>query len=60
MFSTTPRAQLREKTRATFPVSRIGAIEDIGHTAVFLMTNPYVTGIVLEVSGGETLVSFNL
>lgn len=23
----------------------------------FLMTNPYVTGVVLEVSGGETLVS---
>jgi hypothetical protein len=31
-------------------------VEDIGHAAVFLMTNPYVTGSVLEVSGGESLV----
>jgi len=50
------RDELRQKTRATFPVRRIGTIDDIGHAAVFLMTNPYVTGAVLEVSGGETLV----
>ena len=51
------REQLREKTRATFPTRRIGTIDDIGHAAVFLMTNPYVTGAVLEVSGGETLIA---
>lgn len=54
------REDLRRKTRATFPVGRIGTIEDIGHAAVFLMTNPYVTGTVLEVSGGETLVALDL
>ena len=50
------RQQLRTKVTAAFPVRRIGAVEDIGHAAVFLMTNPYVTGSVLEVSGGESLV----
>lgn len=50
------REQLRQRTRDTFPARRIGAIEDIGHAAVFLMTNPYVTGTVVEVSGGEPLV----
>lgn len=54
------REQLRQKVRATFPAGRIGAIEDIGHAAVFLMTNPYVTGAVLEVSGGEPLVTLDL
>lgn len=54
------REKLRQKTRETFPVRRIGTIEDIGHAALFLMTNPYVTGAVLEVSGGETLVSLDI
>lgn len=52
--------RLRQRTRETFPVRRIGEIGDIGHAAVFLMTNPYVTGAVLEVSGGETLVSLDV
>lgn len=56
----TAREKLRQKVRATFPVRRIGTIEDIGHAAVFLMTNPYVTGAVLEISGGETLVKLDI
>src|SRR5262245_23054079 len=51
------RDELRRKTRETFPSRRIGTIDDIGQAAVFLMTNPYVTGAVLEVSGGEPLVT---
>jgi len=35
---------------------RTGTTADIGHAAVFLMTNPYVTGTILEVTGGEHLV----
>jgi NAD(P)-dependent dehydrogenase (short-subunit alcohol dehydrogenase family) len=54
------REQLRRKVRETFPVRRIGAVEDVGHAAVFLMTNPYVTGAVLEVSGGETLINLDI
>ena len=53
------REELRRKVRETFPARRIGTIEDIGHAAVFLMTNPYVTGAVLEVSGGEPLVTLD-
>ena len=51
------REQLRAKVRQGFPARRVGTIEDIAHAAVFLMTNPYVTGAVIEVSGGESLVA---
>ena len=50
------REGLRQKVEATFPARRAGKAEDIGHAALFLMTNPYVTGTVVEVSGGENLV----
>jgi NAD(P)-dependent dehydrogenase (short-subunit alcohol dehydrogenase family) len=50
------REQLRRKVRAAMPVRRIGTVDDIGHAAVFLMTNPQVTGSILEITGGETLV----
>ena len=50
------RAELRRKVSAAMPVRRIGTVEDVGHAAVFLMTNPQVTGSVLEITGGETLV----
>jgi NAD(P)-dependent dehydrogenase (short-subunit alcohol dehydrogenase family) len=54
------REQLRERTRRSFPARRIGTIDDISHAAVFLMTNPYVTGAILEVSGGEPLVALEV
>jgi NAD(P)-dependent dehydrogenase (short-subunit alcohol dehydrogenase family) len=38
------------------PVKRMGTPEDIVDAVVFLMTNRQVTGTVLEVTGGETLV----
>jgi len=34
----------------------MGAPQDIADAALFLMVNPQVTGAILEVSGGETLV----
>jgi NAD(P)-dependent dehydrogenase (short-subunit alcohol dehydrogenase family) len=49
---------VRDKVRANSPARRIGTAVDVGHAAVFLMTNPYVTGTVLEVSGGELLVDW--
>lgn len=51
-------ADVREKVRTKFPARRLGRPADIGHAAVFLMTNPYVTGSVIEVSGGEHLVDW--
>jgi len=54
------RDRFRRMVAETMPVRRLGRIEDIGDAAVFLMTNPYVTGAILEVSGGETLVTLDL
>lgn len=51
------RDGLRKKVEETFPARRAGKPDDVGHAAVFLMTNPYVTGTVLEVAGGENLVA---
>ena len=53
----TVRDRLHALARERFPARRIGTIDDIGHAALFLMTNPYVTGSIVEVSGGEPLVS---
>lgn len=49
------RDGLRKKVEETFPARRAGQPQDIGRAALFLMTNPYVTGTVIEVSGGENL-----
>lgn len=51
------RQELRAWAEQAFPARRIGTPDDIGHAAVFLMTNRYVTGTVLEVSGGKTFVA---
>ncbi|KQR81874.1 short-chain dehydrogenase [Burkholderia sp. Leaf177] len=56
VMSESERAALRAKVRESFPAQHVGTAEDIGHAALFLMTNPYVTGTVIEVSGGENLV----
>ena len=37
---------------ASLPVGRIGKPADLGEAALFLMTNGYTTGIVLDVDGG--------
>lgn len=55
-LSASERIGLKERVRNTFPARRVGTAEDIGHAALFLMSNPYVTGTVIEVSGGENLV----
>lgn len=56
VLSNEERVALKERVRTTFPARHAGTTEDVGHAALFLMTNPYVTGTVLEVSGGENLV----
>jgi NAD(P)-dependent dehydrogenase (short-subunit alcohol dehydrogenase family) len=55
-LSDAEREDLRRRVAAVMPVGRMGQPEDIAHAALFLMTNPQVTGAVLEVSGGESLV----
>lgn len=51
------RDDLRRRVADALPVRRMGTPEDVAHAAVFLMTNPQVTGTVLEVTGGETLIN---
>jgi NAD(P)-dependent dehydrogenase (short-subunit alcohol dehydrogenase family) len=51
--------EIRAKVRANLPARRVGTAADVGHAAVFLMTNPYVTGTVLEVAGGELIVDWS-
>ena len=43
------------KKSAEVPAGRIGQPEDVGHAAVFLMTNSFITGSVLQVDGGALL-----
>ena len=50
------RDVLRRRVAEAMPVGRMGTPDDIAHAAVFLMTNPQVTGAVIEVTGGESLV----
>ncbi|MFI1728750.1 SDR family oxidoreductase [Streptomyces acidicola] len=40
---------------ASVPVARVGLPEDIASTALFLMTNGYATGSVVDVDGGVQL-----
>jgi NAD(P)-dependent dehydrogenase (short-subunit alcohol dehydrogenase family) len=51
------RDDLRRRVADALPVGRMGTPEDVAQAAVFLMTNPQVTGTVLEVTGGETLIN---
>jgi NAD(P)-dependent dehydrogenase (short-subunit alcohol dehydrogenase family) len=50
------RDELRTRVAKAMPVGRMGTPEDIADAVLFLMGNPQVTGAILEVSGGETLV----
>lgn len=52
------RDAVRAKVRESLPARRVGTTRDIGHAALYLMNNPYVTGSILEVSGGELLVDW--
>jgi NAD(P)-dependent dehydrogenase (short-subunit alcohol dehydrogenase family) len=56
-LSKTQRHDLRRRVSKAMPAGRMGTPDDIANAAVFLMTNPQVTGAVLEVTGGETLVN---
>jgi len=46
------KPEVLEKTLAVVPLKRAGAAEEIAHGAVFIVTNDYFTGRVLEVDGG--------
>lgn len=58
LFSSMPEHERRaffEKTAQSLPLKRIGTPEDIAQTAVYLMTNTYMTGSTVSVDGGSTI-----
>jgi NAD(P)-dependent dehydrogenase (short-subunit alcohol dehydrogenase family) len=50
------REDFRRRVAETAPLRRAGAPEDVAQGAIFLMT-PQVTGTILEITGGDTLVN---
>ncbi|MBN9530596.1 MAG: SDR family oxidoreductase [Alphaproteobacteria bacterium] len=50
------REEVRNWAERALPVARFGQAEDIAHAALFLMTNPYLTGQVVTVDGGFSLI----
>ena len=44
------------KFAEALPVARVGRSEDVASAVIYLMTNGYTTGSVLEVEGGYRLV----
>lgn len=41
---------------ASVPARRVGTADDAAHAALFLMTNVYMTGAMIEIDGGAKLV----
>ena len=50
------RQAFLDKTRNNLPARYVGSAEDLGHAALFLLSNPYATGSILELHGGYTLL----
>lgn len=50
------RLDYMESTAQQLPVQKIGKAEDIAHAAMYLMTNSYTTGTILDVDGGQLLI----
>ena len=52
-------AEAQEKMFAGFgkaiPAGRAGEGDDIGHAVLFLLSSPFVTGVVLDVDGGAVI-----
>jgi 3-oxoacyl-[acyl-carrier protein] reductase len=46
------KPEVLEKTLAAVPVKRAGVAEEIAHGVVFIVTNDYFTGRVIEIDGG--------
>jgi 3-oxoacyl-[acyl-carrier protein] reductase len=46
------KPEVLEKTLASVPMKRAGVVDEIAHGALFILTNDYFTGRVLEIDGG--------
>lgn len=50
------RSRFYESVAGQLPVRRVGAAEDVAQGVVYLMQNGFVTGTVLHVDGGHSLI----
>lgn len=46
------KPEVLERTLAAVPLKRAGVAEEIAHGAIFIVTNDYFTGRVIEIDGG--------
>ncbi len=49
------RAAMYKTTGASLPVSRAGTVFEASAAAIYLMTNTYSTGVVLDIDGGHMI-----
>ena len=49
------REAMYEATGASLPVGRVGTVREAAAAAIYLMTNTYSTGVVLDVDGGHMI-----
>ncbi len=49
------RAAMYRSTGESLPAGRVGSTEEIADAVLFLMTNGYTTGVVLDVDGGHMI-----
>ncbi|MGA8259960.1 MAG: SDR family oxidoreductase [Arenicellales bacterium] len=49
------REAMYESTGASLPLGRVGEPQEIADAVLFLMTNPYTTGKVLDIDGGHMI-----
>lgn len=47
--------KVKELTLSQIPLKKLGQVEDIARTAIFLATNKYITGQVINVDGGMVM-----
>ncbi|WP_348529113.1 SDR family oxidoreductase [Nocardia brasiliensis] len=50
------RHRMFDKVARRIPLGRVGTADEVGHAVRFLAENDYVTGVVLGVDGGASLV----
>lgn len=55
-MSDAERQQFFDEAAARAPIGRVGQPEDVARAILFLMEHDYLTGTVLEVNGGESLL----
>lgn len=41
-----------DRVASALPVGRVGTADDVAHAVLFLMTNGFMTGAVLDIDGG--------